>query len=139
MVIRKAKLEDSKILDDMLNLLVEDVSIKEELIVKDYYKNYIADSKKCIIVAEEDEQIVGYLYGYLIEDKMSFIDAIYVIDNYRNNGIATSLIESFKKWSTNNKVQKIKINVMSENFDIKKICDRQGFEVQIETLICNIE
>ena len=149
MIIRKAKMEDCAILDEMLTLLVEDEKqynngIKDGLIFKKVYDKYIDDNKKCVIVAEEDDDIVGYLYGYLcddstMKDNISFIDALYIKKDYRNKGTGTALIDSFKKWSINNKVNAVQICVLSENKNAKNLYNKLGFNPQKETLICKID
>ena len=70
MIIRKANYDDVKILNKFLTLLIRDErqydqGIDENFIVTNMYENYIEDSNKLLIVAEENKQVVGYLYGII--------------------------------------------------------------------------
>lgn len=145
MIIRKADYNDVKILNNFLTLLIRDekqydLGIDENFIVTNMYENYIDDSSKLIIVAEEDHQIVGYLYGIIkpIDDTYKYItaklDALYVDSNYRNRGIATSLIEYFKKWAVSKNVHKIEVNVWCNNIKAKRLYEKAHFKTTSETL-----
>ena len=70
MVIRKADYNDVKILNNFLTLLIKDerqydLGINENFVVTNMYENYIEDPNKLIIVATENNEVVGYLYGIL--------------------------------------------------------------------------
>ena len=150
MIIRKAKMEDTKELNLMLTLLIRDEkkyddSIDETFVVTNMYENYIEDSQKCILVAEEDNKVVGYLYGILktedevTKNKKAILDALYVDTEYRKSGIASSLIKSFKKWCSNNGVKSIEVSVCSKNTTAKKLYDKHKFETFRETMKIDIK
>ncbi len=145
MTIRKADYNDVKILNEFLTLLIKDerqydLGIDENFVVTNMYENYIEDSSKLIIVAEEGKEIVGYLYGIIKpkDDTYKYIvaklDALYVYNNYRNRGIATSLIENFKKWAISKKANKIEVNVWSNNIKAKHLYEKNNFQTTSETL-----
>lgn len=145
MIIRKAGYDDVKILNKFLTLLIRDerqydLGINENFIVTNMYENYIEDSNKLIIVAEENNEIVGYLYGIIKpnDDTYKYIiaklDALYIDNNYRNKGIATSLIEHFKKWSVSKNAHKIEVNVWSNNIKAKRLYEKIKFKTTSETL-----
>ena len=93
MIIRKAVKEDAQTLDYLLTLLIQDEqkyddNIDENFTVQHFYENYIDDFHKYIIVAEEENKIIGYLYGYQKKDeslhnKVAVLDALYVEEKYR--------------------------------------------------------
>ena len=145
MVIRKADYNDVKILNHFLTLLIKDerqydLGIDENFIVTNMYENYIEDPNKLIIVAEENNKIVGYLYGIIKPNDDSYkyiiakLDALYIDNNYRNKGIATSLIDHFKKWAISKSAHKIEVSVWSKNIKAKRLYEKNNFQTTSETL-----
>ncbi len=149
MIIRKAEYKDVETLNNFLTLLIRDerqydLGIDENFVVTNMYENYIEDSSKLIIVAEENEKIVGYLYGIIKpnDDTYKYIvaklDALYIDSNFRNKGIATALIEYFKEWAKNQNVNKIEVNVWSKNTKAKKLYEKNAFQTTSETLTIDV-
>ncbi len=149
MNIRKANYDDVKILNEFLTLLIRDErqydpGIDENFTVTNMYENYIEDSNKLLIVAEENAQVVGYLYGIIkpVDDTYKYIiaklDALYIDNNYRNKKIATSLIEYFKKWAISKNADKIEVNVWSNNIKAKRLYEKCNFKTTSETLTINL-
>lgn len=52
-----------------------------------------------LFVAIVDEQIVGYIYGFVIPGKIAYPQFLYVIDNYRKNGLGTALLKKYEEES----------------------------------------
>ena len=149
MIIRKANYDDAKILNNFLTLLIRDErqydpGIDENFTVTNMYENYIEDSNKLLIVAEENNQIIGYLYGIIkpIDDTYKYIiaklDALYVDNNYRNKGIAAALIEYFKKWAISKNAHKIEVKVWSNNIKAKSLYEKSNFKTTSETLTIDL-
>ncbi len=145
MTIRKANYDDVKTLNKFLTLLIRDESqydlgIDKNFIVTNMYENYIEDSNKLLIVAEENDNVVGYLYGMIKPNDGTYkyviakLDALYIDINYRNKKIATSLIEYFKNWAIAKKTHKIEVNVWSNNIKAKHLYEKNGFKTVSETL-----
>ena len=149
MVIRKAKIEDAKDLNNLLTLLIRDEkqyddSIDENFTVTNMYENYIDDPTKFIYAAYIDDKIVGYLYGYCNDDstlliKKACLDALYVEKQYRGNGIANKLIEEFKKWASLKNVKVIEVSVMYENKVAKNLYQKHNFNPIKQTMECDID
>ncbi len=72
-------------------------------------------------------------------NKISKLEAIYVKDKYRNNGIATSLIEEFKLWSSNHGIKYIEVQVLNDNVKALNLYTQEGFNKFKSTLITTIE
>lgn len=149
MKIRKANYDDVKVLNNFLTLLIKDEKqydpgINEDFVVTNMYENYINDLEKLIIVAEENNRIVGYLYGIIkstdetYKYKIAKLDALYVSLDYRNRKIATSLIEYFKKWAISKNVDKLEVNVWSNNIKAKNLYEKANFKTTSETLTMNL-
>ena len=124
MIFRKANTSDAKSLDKMLTMLIDDEAQMDEhcqkVKVKDFYINYINDPSKYIYVCEIDNNIVGYIY-VTTNDFKSKIDVLYVLSEYRKQGIASKLIEDYITYAKNNKIKTITISVLSNNIDAKKL------------------
>ncbi len=150
MLIRRAEKEDCNKLDELLTLLIRDEkqyddSIDDFFAVIGYYENFINDLDKCLLVAVDNEEIIGYIYGYKQDkDPTSskseyLLDALYVIDNYRNQGIGKSLINEFKKFCVENNATHINVNVCSKNIGAKTLYQSNDFETTKETMTLKLK
>ena len=149
MIIRKANYNDTKTLNKFLTLLIKDerqydLGIDENFTVTNMYENYIEDSNKLLIVAEENDEIVGYLYGIIKPKDATYkyiiakLEALYIDNNYRNKKIATSLIEYFKKWAISKNANKLEVNVWSNNIKAKSLYEKKNFKTTSETLTIDL-
>ena len=149
MIIRKANYNDTKTLNKFLTLLIKDerqydLGIDENFTVTNMYENYIEDSNKLLIVAEENDEIVGYLYGIIKPKDATYkyiiakLEALYIDNNYRNKKIATSLIEYFKKWAISKNANKLEVNVWSNNIKAKSLYEKNNFKTTSETLTIDL-
>lgn len=145
MEIRKAKYDDTKTLNHFLTLLIRDekkydAGIDENFVVTDMYENYIEDETKLLIVAVENDTIIGYLYGNIEDIDSTYkyvvatLDALYVLENYRGQGVAKTLISHFKKWAMLKNAKRLKVNVWSKNIKAKNLYEQLGFKTASETL-----
>lgn len=124
-------LEEAKICDKLLNKLIideysYDKTIDKKFKVKDYFTSIYKDDNNKLLIYKTDDKIVGYIFAKKIE-KGILIDGLYVEKTYRNNGIATDLINHVIKISKENKIPYIDINVMYENESAKNLYKKLGF------------
>jgi len=149
MIIRKAVMDDASILNNYLTLLIQDerkydANINENFVVNSMYEHYIDDDNCILSVAEDNNIIVGYLYGYIVNDDVTYkikvakLDALYVDENYRVKDVASNLIDEFKIWCQNNDVKSIEVNVLSDNVKAKKLYEKHNFKVCKEILTLDI-
>lgn len=123
MIIRVLDEKRANICDTYLTKLIQDErkydnSIDENFIVKNYYKNVIKNKNNILLCYEEDNVIKGYIYLKLITNENTkgyLIDGLYVDTKYRNNGIATKLIENALTIINKKNAGFIDINVMANN------------------------
>ena len=150
MKIRKAQMEDAPRLNFLLTLLIRDEkqydeSINENFVVTNMYENFINDPKRILLVAEEYEKIIGYLYGYIIEGdevqtkSIAKLDALFVEEDYRKMGTAENLIDHFKVWVINHNITGIVVNVCSANYKAKSLYQKKGFKTSKETMSLEIK
>ena len=133
MIIRVLDEERASTCDILLTKLIQDErqydnSIDKDFVVNNYFKNTIKNENNILLCYEEDNIIKGYIYlkpvnndnqnGYLI-------DGLYVDIAYRNNGIATKLIDNALNIIKD--VDFIDINVMSQNIDAINLYKKFGF------------
>ena len=133
MIIRVLDEERASTCDMFLTKLIQDErqydnSIDKDFVVNNYFKNIIKNENNILLCYEEDNIIKGYIYlkpvnndnqnGYLI-------DGLYVDIAYRNNGIATELIDN--ALTIIKDVDFIDINVMPQNIDAINLYKKFGF------------
>lgn len=91
-IIEEANEEDRLYCNKLLTKLIKDEkqyddNIDENYEVTSYYEKIINDNN-ILLVAKHSNKIVGYLYGYIKDDKVSInptsvLDALYVEEEYR--------------------------------------------------------
>ena len=139
MNIRKANLQDASIVNGFLTKLIHDEkkydsNINDKCEIKEFYENMISNDDSCILIAEYENKIVGYLYGFIVNDGdtcinlTSKLDALYVEEEYRNKGIANSLIDEFKKWSRTKNIKIIEVSVCNENESAINLYSKHNFK-----------
>ena len=133
MIIRVLDEERAGICDMLLTKLIQDErqydnSIDKDFVVNNYFKNTIKNKNNILLCYEEDNIIKGYIYLKPVNSdnqKGYLIDGLYVDIAYRNNGIATKLIDN--ALTIIKDVDFIDINVMSQNIDAINLYKTFGF------------
>ena len=133
MIIRVLDEERAGICDMLLTKLIQDErqydnSIDKDFVVNNYFKNTIKNKNNILLCYEEDNIIKGYIYLKPVNSdnqKGYLIDGLYVDIAYRNNGIATKLIDN--ALTIIKDVDFIDINVMSQNIDAINLYKKFGF------------
>ena len=124
--IRRATLNDSSTINSFLTKLIQDekkydVNINENCVVTCLYENLIPYDNNCILVAEYKDKLIGYLYGYIENNGDAYInsiarlEAMFVEEKYRNNGLGTMLIDNFKTWAKSKEAKYVELKVCNEN------------------------
>ena len=92
--------KDAKACDNLLLLLgISDSTYNARINVNDNTKpsfsNYLKDKNHQLLLGYfQNEKLVGFIYGTYVSD-MSSIDYLYVLEEYRNRGIASALLQEF--------------------------------------------
>lgn len=136
-IIREIQENEIDKANQLLNQLIIDEkkydnNINENYIIKNYYQNRKTDS--CIFVATLDNKIVAFLFGYIIEealfiDRKAVLDALYVTEKNRKNGLANLLINSFKSWCSEKNIEIIEVTVCKNNFSAFNLYQKNGFDI----------
>ncbi|MFA5369090.1 MAG: GNAT family N-acetyltransferase [Candidatus Paceibacterota bacterium] len=149
MEIKKAKIKN---LDEITNLSSASAMFHEKLtpyyilnkdfktILKKSLKKNIYSSNSLILVAEENNEIVGYLLAFKINrpemfsiKKTGLISDIFIKENYRKRGIGELLAKESFNWFKKSKIKTIEINIESKNKPALNFWNALDFEdVSIE-------
>ena len=140
--LKKANEKNVGIANKFLTMLIKDEqqydeNIKNDFEMKSYYENLYNDNY--LYFAYADEKIVGYLYGFIIEDelnnkKSAKLDALFILPEYRNMKLASLLIDNFKNWCQENNAKIIMVNVWSNNLTAKHLYLKHDFIPKKEEL-----
>ena len=134
-------IEEAKKCDDLLTELVMserkyDSNVKETYKVNNYFTRMYNSDNNALICAVIDNNIVGFIYGFLkyekgdfVKESVGFIDALYVKDEHRKQGIATKLIEEFYKWCDLKEIKYLEIGSFIQNEVAYEFYKKLGFEV----------
>ena len=141
--IRKAKKADfDKILKLAKELHEAELPFDKNL-NKNYYNNKkeikdlkksISSRKKVFLVAESDNDVIGYVNGYLIDkeevyiQKVAYLDHLCVSEKYRKQGIGKMLIDEFTKIMKEKGVKFIKLNAFENNIPAVSLYKKENFK-----------
>lgn len=135
MIIKVNSIDDCKICDNFLTLLIQDerkydTTIDENFVVKDYFINMI-NNQNILLLYKNENNPIGYIFAKKIDNKY-LIDGLYVDINFRNKGIATKLIKVIIKEIYSLGDYKIFINVLKKNKVAVNLYKNIGFIVEQE-------
>ena len=135
MIIKVNSIDDCKICDNFLTLLIQDerkydTTIDEKFVVKDYFINMI-NNQNILLLYKNENKPIGYIFAKKIDDKY-LIDGLYIDINFRNKGIATKLIKVIIKEIYSLGDYEILINVLKENKVAVNLYKNIGFIVEQE-------
>ena len=135
MIIKVNSIDDCKICDNFLTLLIQDErkydnTIDEKFVVKDYFINMI-NNQNILLLYKNENKPIGYIFAKKIDDKY-LIDGLYIDVIFRNKGIATKLIKVIIKEIYSLGDYEIFINVLKENKIAINLYKNIGFIVEQE-------
>ena len=138
-IIKVTTINEAKKANEFLTRLIHDEkqyddNINENCIVKSFYEDRFDEENNCLLIAKKGNDIVGYLYGHIINNgdtyliKISKLDAMFVDESNRNYKIGKRLIEAFKKWSIDKGCQSIELIVFQSNISAYNLYKQFGFK-----------
>lgn len=95
----------------------------------------IDSDNKIILVARDNDIILGYVYGFiqdngnLFNNKIAQLDALFVKEQYRGNGIARDLIREFINWARGKEVAYVELSVCKDNANAISLYENEGFSI----------
>ena len=140
MIIKEVEtIEEIKVCNKFLDKLIKDEkkyndNINDQNTIGNFYEKFQNNENNKLFIAVENNNVLGYIFVKITDPnknaeiyKEAIIDALYVDEEYRNKGVATSLIEKVKEYSKYMGARKISINVISSNETAKKLYYKLGF------------
>lgn len=126
MYIRDAEMKDAEQLDALLTKLIQDEAqydsnLYQESIITNNYGNRIGLDGHKLILIEDENKIIGYLYGFIYhipeiyKYPIAIVDALYIEEKYRRKGYATMLVSEFKAFALKNRAHQVELKVVSAN------------------------
>jgi N-acetylglutamate synthase-like GNAT family acetyltransferase len=134
--IRNAEIKDSESIAELscqLGYKSENIAIQKRL------TEILANNDDCVLVALENEKIVGWIHGFYSRrvESESFIEigGLVVDTNYRKNGIAKRLVDELNKWAYAKECRKIRVRCNVTRKEAHIFYMKIGFELNKEQKI----
>ena len=93
----------------------------------------LRDESSCVLVAEVEGEVVGYLLGYVDEAqpiyqrrRHALISDLYVDPDHRRKGLATKLVEEALAFFRQKEIDHIRVNVLKANAAAHAFWEKQG-------------
>lgn len=139
---RKATMEDLKKIQELNSELFikefreYDNSLNVKWSFEKFGENYFKDAIKdeYVVVATDNEEIVGYLAGSIdVEksyniNKIAELDNMFIKESYRKCGVGTKLIQSFISFCNDKEISDIRVTASFKNKEAIQFYMKNGFE-----------
>lgn len=96
-----------------------------------YFDNML--NNEIIYIALDKEKVIGYLAGSIniqgsyVTKSLAEIDNMFVLEQYRKYGIGTKLINAFKDYCSQNKIEELKVTASAKNKNAIGFYMKNGF------------
>lgn len=143
MKIEKAKIKDvPKIAEYGFELLKYHQSLDifftpdkdAEEIYRDFFKKCVYSRNNQLLVAKENDKIVGYALGgvhprmpFFMNKKIGSINDMFIKKEFRNKGISKLFLLEMKKWFRSKKIEQLELSVHIRNEIGRKVWLKYGF------------
>jgi ribosomal protein S18 acetylase RimI-like enzyme len=108
---------------------------------KDYFRERINEENGFAIVIENEGQVVGYALGSITDAEacredleIAELGSMYIMPEYRSQGIGTELMEQFTSWSEEKDADRLRVEATAQNKDAIRFYRENGFEDYALTL-----
>jgi GNAT superfamily N-acetyltransferase len=142
MIIRKANKEDIEELRKLNYRIFGDAEKFDSDVIADYaltedggkwIEDAICNSKGCCLIAEENEEMIGYTSG--LEKEMEYRKGKYfeivnigLIPEARGKGLGEKLLETIEEWAKNNGYNKVYLTCYAKNSQALSFYNKKGYE-----------
>lgn len=125
-------IEDANACDKLLTELILDErkyndTIDENLVITNHFNKMLNDENIVLLAYYLDKEIVGYILIRRMDKNTCLLDGLYVLEKYRNQGIANNLLNEAIDRCKKLKAKYIDIKVMEENEIAKNIYKKLNF------------
>ena len=105
-------------------------------------KSALSDPTQTVFIASYEEEIVGFVYGYIKKHsgffkkrKVAHISDIAVKENYRRRGVGTALMRRFEQdFARKNEVDGLTLYVHFENEQGLNFYKKLGFDIKLASM-----
>lgn len=123
-------IEDANRCDELLTKLIEDEKKYNpslgDIVIKDHFNKMLNDDN-IILLGYYLDEIVGYILIRRTSNNTCLLDGLYVLEDYRNQGIGKSLINEAINRCKKLNIKYVDINVIEKNEIAKNIYKNLGF------------
>lgn len=144
MTIRPAQTTDTQILDQLMKELIGyeqqwDHNINPEASTAGNYAQLLGREDCRLLLAQEGEETLGYLCGFIFPSSLHFhpiamVDALYVRPDRRNRGCGAALISAFCEDARAQGAREVDLKVLSGNQTARRFYEGLGFQDQARHL-----
>src|SRR5699024_1057863 len=99
-----------------------------------HLKEIDQQNNSTILVAEEEGELVGYLFaigGSVKRTEHSAYIVIGILESYRGKGIGTELFNKINKCATKHNRTRLELTDVTENIARLELHNKSGFEIQV--------
>jgi ribosomal protein S18 acetylase RimI-like enzyme len=100
----------------------------EETYTPEYWKDNIENRGFPVFVAYDKEKMVGYIMIEAIDYGVAYLGWMGVLEDYREQGIGSLLIEELENWCRDNDIHKIELDTQEEY--LKIFYEKNGFNFE---------
>jgi RimJ/RimL family protein N-acetyltransferase len=142
MLIREIKPDDA---ESLVNLIKQVESESQYMLFESGERNIGTEQQEkriesmkeegnsIIFVAEENEELIGYLIamgGNANRNKHSVYLVIGILTQYRGLGIGTKLFKQLEEWATEHSVHRLELSVVTRNEAGLRLYKKMGFDIE---------
>ena len=88
---------------------------------RDYFKKRLGQDNAICLVAETNQEIIGYLvsfidtYSYRSTNPICELENMYILPQYRRQGIGTKLVDELKKIAKKKGANRLRVETITQN------------------------
>jgi RimJ/RimL family protein N-acetyltransferase len=93
----------------------------------------LSKENQMILVAEQDENLVGYLAamgGLYARNRHSVYIVIGILESHTSQGLGTALFEGLDCWAKEHRIHRLELSVMVHNRRGVGLYQKMGFEIE---------
>jgi GNAT superfamily N-acetyltransferase len=142
--VRNAKLKDVKAIARLNFELMKHVGKYDKIfkmrknplpIMEEWRRKGVYNPRHKLMVAEDNGKVIGYINAFIKTrpkiyevTKVGFISDVYVIPEYRKQGVSKLLMEPVLKWLKSKKLKYVHLFAVTENEVALKVWRKYGFK-----------
>jgi len=142
MLIREIQIEDA---ENLINLIKEVEATSDYMLMEPgerkttpeqqakQLEGLARQTNATILVAENDDRLVGYMFvlgGTAQKTKHSAYIVIGILNEYRGQGVGTALFKHAEEWARSQQITRLELTTVTENTAGVALYKKSGFEIE---------